>query len=527
MTVSRTTLEAIKARPLSSVMENMDVKLKRVGREFVALCPWHDDTNPSLTISDQKGFCFCHCCRSGGDILDYIQKVKGFSLPEAAEFACSVIGIQFELENEDPEEVARRAKKKKEEIQKLEKQQQSFKTWINSQEGAEARQVLKDREISPEASREFGIGYAASGFFAGRITIPIYNHTGLLAGFTGRTILDGETAKYKNSAESILFNKKMLVFNEHRAYAHAVEAGSIIFVEGHLDVISMWQAGIRNVVAAQGTGAPDPSVLKRLSRNIKSFILCFDGDAGGKKAAEQFISVAGPMAQKGEISISIATLPIGKDPDELIRQGEDLYFRIANAPSWLDWTIDVWAAELDKQDTAMITDVERKLRSLIDNLHSKALRTHYIDRASRVLSKTDKAAKALAAQWDEGIDCFERRHWEPRSPAETRLAAERRLARLFVHCPAYRERMRPMMHNLINPAMVWLWKRLQELEDCSTVDLTPHSAMAVVAAAEPHFMDQLRPIVRPNVRVDDSPGVLEHLESVISAQSGLDAGALQ
>jgi DNA primase len=526
MTVSQATLGAIKAEPLSAVIEGLGIAMKRIGREFVTLCPWHDDTNPSLTINDQKGFCFCHCCRNGGDIIDYIQKVKGLSMPEAAEVAANILGVEFRLHNEDPEEAIRRKRERQTEINRLEQQQSLLKANINSPEASQIRQILKDRNLSPKACREFGIGYAENGFFAKRITIPIYNHTGTLVGFTGRTVVEGEPAKYKNSSDSILFNKKSLIFNEHRAYPSAVEAGSIIFVEGHLDVISLWQAGICNVVAAQGTGAPDPSVIKRLSRNIKNFVLCFDGDAGGKRAAEQFISVAGPFAQRGEISINVVTLPDGKDPDELIREGEDLYLRIANAPSWLDWTIDVWAAQLDKDDTAMITDVERKLRSLIDNLHSKALRTHYIDRASRVLAKNDKAAKSLASGWDSGAEYVERNYWQPRTPAETRTAAERRLVRLFVHRPERRSRLEPLMDGLTNPALIWLWKRLQELQQCSTVDLTPSSIMAVVAVAEPHFMDQLRPIVRPNVKIDDADGVLQHLESVIRPSEIPDAELL-
>ena len=283
------------------------------------------------------------------------------------------------------------------------------------------------------------IGYAPGGFFAKRITLPIYNHKNQLVGFTGRAT-DDSPAKYKNSADSDLFQKKLLVFNEVRAKEAAREADSLIFVEGHLDVVSLWQHGVKNVVAMQGTGAPDPLIIQRLSRSVKNFILCFDGDAGGKKAVEQFISVAGKAALKGEININVAMLPEGMDPDEVVRSGQSLYDYTASAPSWLDWLIDEWAANLSLDDAAAITDVEGKVKDLINQLHSKALRAHYIDKASRVLSKTDKEAAQLSKEWHSTVQVQSQLQWKPRSHWETRVAVERRMARLFVHRADLRER---------------------------------------------------------------------------------------
>ena len=173
--------------------------------------------------------------------------------------------------------------------------------------------------------------------------------------------------------------------------------------------------------------------LQRLTRNIKTIILCYDGDAGGRKATEQFIKVAGPLALEGKINLSVATLPEKSDPDEVIRSGGDLYAYLANAGSWLDWVIDTWAAALDKSDTAMVTDVEQRLRALIDGLRSKALRTHYIDKAARVLTNSEKEAEKLAKQWGNREFFSSEAEWAPRTPQEAREAAERRLLRLFVH----------------------------------------------------------------------------------------------
>ena len=108
--------------------------------------------------------------------------------------------------------------------------------------------------------------------------------------------------------------------------------------------------------------------------------------------------------------------------------------------------------------------------------------------------------------------------WRPRSAWATRVAVERRMARLYVHREDLRARLRPSMENICTPGVLWLWKRIQELEECCSVDLTPHSVMAVVCAAEPHFLQQLRTVVQPNVIIDDSEGVLTHITGIMEKE---------
>ena len=516
MGIKASTLEQIKAAPISAVIEATGAPLKRIGHEFVTLCLWHDDTNPSLTISDQKGFCFCHCCRANEDAIGYVQRKKGMSFPDAADFAATVLGIQVERDNIDPEEERRRKEERRKAIHQLQKNQDLFKANLRDSRAGRIRGILKERGLTAETSREFGIGFSDRTFFEGRITIPIHNHRNELVGWTGRATREDQQPKYKNSAESPLFHKKHLVFNEHRGLEAAREAGCIIFVEGHLDVVSMWQAGIRNVVAMQGTAPPEPFILERMIRSAKNFVLCYDGDAGGRSATQKFIGAAGEMAAKGKININVVTLPEGKDPDEMIRAGEDLYSYIASAPSWLDWTIDRWVSDLDHDNNAMIIGVEKELKRLINSLQSKALRTHYIDKASRALSKNDKEAGQIAKQWERGrVEVFTPA-WTPRGPHEIRTAVERRMLRLYVHCPEFRGQLRPWLDRVEGPAARWLVKRLMELEEVCTIDLTPHSIMALVAVAEPHYLNQLRTLVRPNVIVDTSDGVIEHIREIMA-----------
>ena len=520
MAITQSSIDKLKAAPLSKVIEEMGSKLKRVGHEFVTQCIWHEDTNPSLTINDDKGFCFCHVCRGGGDVIKYVQQRKGMSFPDAADFAASILGIRLETDGVSQEQQEANRKRKREALDRLAVEQQGYAANLHNPKAGRIRQILKDRGLNKAAADEFELGYAPAGFFAHRITVPIYNHRSELVGWTGRATKD-QPGKYKNSQDSDVFAKKTLVFNEARAKEAARLSGSLIFVEGHLDVVSLWQHGIANVVAMQGTGAPERYVLERLAKTVNNFVLCFDGDEGGKKAVQQFISAAGTMAQKGEIQISIAQLPEKKDPDEVCRESGPQAFHnlVADAMPWLDWVIDFWAAGLDKTNTAHVTAVERELRAIIDGLVSNTVRTHYIDKVARALSQDDKEARKVAKDWGTRSVPVEERQWVIRSEEKTKLVAERRLLRLFVHKPEHRDSLRPLISNVTHPPFQWLCERLQELEGCSSVDLTPHSVMAVVVVSEPHFTQQLRRIVQPNVLIDDSPGVLSHLHVILGGVS--------
>ena len=516
MAILESSLEKVRSGSISKVIGELGGKLKKVGREFVTQCIWHEDTNPSLTINDDKGFCFCHVCRNGGDAIKFVQQRKGLGFPDAAELTATILGIQLEHDGISAEQQAKKKQQRQEALAKLLEEQAGYMSNLFDDRAGRIRRQLKDRGLSKDTVKEFGLGFASQGFFEGRVTIPIHNHKNELVGWTGRATKD-MPGKYKNSADGDLFHKKSLVFNEVRAKEAARLAGSLIFVEGHLDVVSLWQYGIANVVAMQGTGAPEPYVLERLAKSVDNFILCFDGDDGGSKAVQHFISAAGPMAKRGEVQINVAQLPAGQDPDEFCREHGAMAFHdlTSTAMPWLDWVIDFWAADLDKTDSKMVTEVETELRKVIDDLRSNALRAHYIDKVARVLVKTEKEAVAVVKSWGNRAVQVEARQWTPRTPEQTRNATERRMLRIFVHRPQHRDQLRPLLANVTHPTLRWLCDRLEELEEFCATDLTPHSVMAVVAASEPHFLTQLRTVVQPNVTIDDSPGVLAHIEQVV------------
>lgn len=516
MAIKDSTIQAVRQVPLTSLLKAEGIHYKRIGREAVTICPWHTDSNPSLTINDDKNLCFCFACGGGTDGISYAQQKFGLSFADAVVRIAEKHQIEVLYDDLDPEEALRLAKQRKQALQGLKDSQNAFRSAIRGDVGYRARQWLAHRNITPDSSRTFELGWAESGYFAGRVTVPIHDHRGTLVGFTGRQIDDQRSPqKYKNSVSSDVFDKGALLFNEHRALGEARIAGSIVFVEGHFDVISMWQHGIRNVVATQGTAAPSIESVRRMMRQCRRFVLCYDGDDGGTKAIEAFIKVVGPMACKGDLTVTIAQLPAGNDPDDCIRSGVDLYGIIEEAPQWLDWQIDCWLAGLDRADTHRFSAIEKAIRDLVESITSPALRQHYIDKASKVLAADSKAAIKLAQSWSKSLGKVRSNgRWSKPSPSWTRHQVEKRALRSYIHFPSARQRLAPVLDSLETPSYLWLWNRIKELESvCDSV--TPGMVMSLLAVCEPQYTRILRPIAVPTIKLIEEDGILDHAESVL------------
>lgn len=516
MSLKDATISKVRQVPLTEVLEAEGIEFKKIGREAVTLCPWHADSSPSLTINDDKNMCFCFACGGGSDAIAYMQQKFSLNFVEAIERIAERHNIQIEYDNLDPEEALRLARQRKDALSAITEQQNGFRDAIRSDLGLNARSWLLGRDVSPEASKAFELGWAENGYFAGRATIPIHDHRGTLVGFTGRQIDDSQSPqKYKNSAASDIFNKGSLLFNEHRALEAARSVGYLIFVEGHFDVISMYKSGLYNVVATQGTAGPPREAINRFIRRCRRFVLCYDGDGGGQKAIEHFIEAVGPMACKGEVTITIAQLPDGKDPDDCIRSGIDLHAIIEAAPQWLDWQIDKWLAGLDRSDTHYFSKVETAIRQLVESIKSPALRQYYVDKASKVLAADSKSAAKLAQDWNKSLPRL--RHsgtWSRPVPSWVRAQVEKRTLRSYIHFPETRDRLKPLMPHLQSPSHLWLWNRIDELEGVGA-EVTPAMVTTLLVVCEPQYTRMLRPIVMPTIKMVIQEGILDHAERIL------------
>ena len=515
MAVSQDTIQKIKALPISSVLEQEGVELRRVGREFITKCLWHDDKNPSLTISDDKGFVFCHACQQHNDVIGFIQKKYGISFRDACEKIAHSHNIQCVFTDENSEDY----KQRKLEIDKFKNaviaRQEDFRSALKANPAA--IKFIQSREIEPAISREFELGFDPR---ENRLTIPIHNHLGQLVGFTARGINGDIKPKYKNTENNLIFNKSELVFNEYRAADAIRESDECIFVEGHIDVIKLWQHGFKNVVALQGTASPSQIVLKRLLSKTKRFVLCMDADEGGKNAIAKFLDSVQALTLSGELEVRIASLPAGEDPDSYVSSGADFNGLVVNAPSWMDWLLDSWLNELDFSDTLKIQNVEAQIKALFSRISSSALRSYYYDKASiRLAQNKQSVAAEIAKSFHEQQPQHEvTTSWEKPSTQFTRRLVERRLLRVYLHRPQYRFVIEPLAELLTTPDLIWLWNRIRELQSCTTEELLLDTLKAVIAVAEPLYVQKVRSILTPSFSIEDNESSIAHMEDIMMLQ---------
>lgn len=513
--ITDSTIKAVRSVNFLDILEAEGVPFKKNGREAVTLCPWHNDKRPSLTINPSRNFCFCFVCQIGQDNIGFLKEYLSLSFSETILRIASKHNIEVVYDNIDPEEAAREAAKRHQIKQKLTAEQTLYRNNLRSEIGQPARDYIDARKIEPQTSKLFGLGLSVAGFFKDRLTIPIHDHIGNIVGFTGRSLADELKPKYKNSSSSDTFDKSAIVFNEHRAARAIRENDSVIFVEGHLDVISMYQAGHKNVVAMQGTAAPSLSILNRLTRLTKRFIVCYDGDHGGKKAADAFISVAGRLSLNGSISINVCNLQ-NKDPDEYIQEHGNLHEVIENAVPWLDYLIDDWLLAT-KDDTAKFSDAEKKTRELINSIQSPALRQHYINKVSVIMADDAKSASQLASTFTN-IQKRPLMQWAPMSPAQIKKTAERRLIRIYLHFSIIREETRDLMDEIESPIYAWAWARIKEIEMYTDdVDMVIDVFCAILVVAEPHYLRQLRPLLRPTVSLSGQLDTVSYIRNQITS----------
>lgn len=312
--------------------------VKKMGTNYKCVCPFHDDRNPSMSISQSKQIFHCFACKAGGDAIKFVMDYEKLTYPEAIERIASLVNFSLEYTND-------KAPTQKENKHILEKANAFYRSeffkheaavrYIYSRgindamiekfelgwagDSASTIRLLQNENIEPKEALEVGIvkqnekGIYAS--FIERITFPIYSHTTRLVGFGGRTISD-HPAKYVNSPQSVVFDKSKLFYGYHLAKQSIFEKKQIIITEGYLDVIMLHYAGFTNAVAVLGT-ALTTSHLPLLKRGEISVVLCFDGDGAGINAAIK----SSRLLSQNEIDGSVVIIKGGADPADMVFAG--------------------------------------------------------------------------------------------------------------------------------------------------------------------------------------------------------------
>lgn len=350
-------IEELKAKNEIVDVISRYVPLEKKGRNFWGRCPFHHEKTPSFSVNQSDQYYHCFGCGVSGDVIKFVQEMESCDFSEAVRLLCGWAGMQMPELRENTGLIAEQ-KKKKERLLKLMRDCAKFYfSALMSETGRPAQQYLAKRGVTREMIVRFGLGYSPDfgavvehlkklGYspdelvdagvavrknesgriydaLFGRLIFPLQNTYGDVIGFGGRLLEKSDFAKYKNTGDTLLFDKKRNLYAVNLLKKLKQEKGfdSVIVVEGYMDTIALQQAGFQNVVASMGT-----SLTKEQARLLKRFTerayICYDGDAAGQKATIRGLDI---LKSEG-LEVKVVSMPDGLDPDELIRdRGPDAY----------------------------------------------------------------------------------------------------------------------------------------------------------------------------------------------------------
>ena len=438
----------IKARLPIEELVGSYCQLHQKGRTWKAVCPFHNDTHPSLLVSPDKGIAYCFACQSGGDIFSFYQKIENVDFPQALRDLAERAGVTL------PKERVQGPKKdEKERIREcLEEASSFYQTML--QKHPQALTYVSERHVTPELLKTFRIGFAPDSFdatythllkegfsrkeilaaglgvqkelkeeriydrFRNRIMFPISDTQGNLIGFGGRTLGEND-AKYINSPDGPLYNKSIALFGLSLAKEAIRESKSVILVEGYFDVMSCFRLGIRNVVAVSGTALTEQHV-QVLKRYAEKVFLLLDRDSAGELASER----AFLLCKKHNLDVYAISLPAGKDPDECASLApEEMKNACANPSTrYLKSLIERLRLE-NAEKRSML----RKLLPLLQGVPSAVEREEYVQDAAAALGTSvtalqDDIQNYRAEPQGKALDAAERSREAQLSSTELFLA---------------------------------------------------------------------------------------------------------
>ncbi|MBV2350652.1 DNA primase [Synechococcus sp. HK05] len=481
------TIEAVKERADIVDVVGEHVVLKKKGREFVGVCPFHDDKSPSMTVSPAKQFYYCFSCGAGGNAIKFLMELQRQSFSDVVLELARKYQLPVETLEGPQQERLRQQLSRRDQLHKvLALAAGWFRSQLRSPEGASALAYLREqRGLSETTLESFGLGYAperwdgllshlqqvegytpelleaaglvvprrgGDGFydrFRHRVMVPICDRQGRIIGFGGRS-LDGGEPKYLNSPETEVFEKGKHLFGLDKAVNAIRKDDRAVVVEGYFDVIALHAAGITNAVAALGTALSSQQITQ-LCRccDGKRLILNFDTDRAGVRAAQRAIGEVEQLALQGQLELRVLHLPAGKDPDEFLKEHGAGEYRslLDQAPLWLDWQIDQVLEGRDLARSDQFQQSVSELVVLLGKLPASAVRSRYLQQVAERLSG-GQARLALQLEDDLRQQVKGQRwhgrsqRWEQPGEAGLRERAEAELLRLYLHCPTHRGTIR-------------------------------------------------------------------------------------
>jgi DNA primase len=369
--------------------------VKRSGRNVMAVCPFHQEKTPSMSVDVARGLYYCHGCHSKGDIFTFVQETQGLTFPEALEVLASQAGITL---TEDPTAARRRGQRHA--LVEATRQAIEFyhRTLMKSPEAGVARSYLRSRGYDADTVATYRLGYAppagdalvrelrsqaieakvlieAGDYFRDRLLFPTNDVRGDPVGFGGRILGEGQP-KYLNTPETPIYKKSHLLYGLDRARREIQKSGYSVVVEGYTDVIALQRHGVPEAVATNGTALGDDH-FELLRRFYERIVLAFDADAAGGRAALRGDDLAVPVSL--DLDLRVAELPAGVDPAEMVQTGrvEELHHAIERARPLLQFRIERELAEYDLSEPESRARALRALGPRVARVTDDLARTEY------------------------------------------------------------------------------------------------------------------------------------------------------
>ena len=380
--------------------------VNKKGKSYVALCPFHDDHSPSMSISPDRQIYKCFVCGAGGNVFTFVQNFEKVSFPEAVAEVARLVGYPLSV---DPAAQKKPEDPHRETLYRILDETIRYSMYqMNTEEGKQYRDYLEQRGLDQKTREQFQIGWLpardqlyrflhAKGYsdsdlvsvnvvrtspgglhdvFSDRITFPVHDPQGRPIGFSARTIDRNTPSKYRNTNDTELFRKGDLVYNYHRARGPARREGQMIICEGVTDVIAFWRAGIENCVCTLGTSCTEQQI-RLLKSSAAELVFCYDGDQAGQNATWR----AAKMAMAAGCQISVIRNDTGMDPDEILRKEgpEGLQQLQRQKLTWMEFAIEYLKKQTNFENYQERREFVRKAQAEIDTLTDELDRQHFTE----------------------------------------------------------------------------------------------------------------------------------------------------
>jgi len=464
------------------------VVLRKRGKEYLGLCPFHQEKTPSFSVNPSKQLYYCFGCGAGGGAIKFLMEVEKQSFSSVVLNLAQRYGIPLKtLQPQQRLELQRQISLKEQLYEILAITASFYQHALQQPSGEQALNYLKhQRHLSSETITKFQLGYAPGGWetlyrylievkrygvelvyqagllkkrksdngyydqFRDRLMIPIHDPQGRVIAFGSRTLTD-EQPKYLNSPDSPLFNKSKTLFALNLARNHIIQQDQAVIVEGYFDAIALHACGISHVVASLGTAFTNDQ-LRLILRytDSKQVIFNFDADTAGIKAAQRAIKEIEPLILAGQVQLRVLNLTSGKDPDEFLQSHPDAPAQyltlLQGAPLWLDWLLNQTVTGHNLKQADDFQQVAKNLVQLLSTIDNLDLRTHYLAKSAELLSGGDaqyfkKIQEDLHAQVNhKRKGGFKQNTAIFQLPEQTQLEqAEALLLRIYLHFPEQRQ----------------------------------------------------------------------------------------